>query len=233
MMLTTVPFAGFYCSIHEDELDYTLERLFQDESGNPNEKLNARFAELIDWEKVFEPYAKDYVESFAEIFKIKLKWESMEYNFGTDRLFAHITLKEVRRLRLHVVNEKSFREACRERFTSRSGFISSYSNDPDDWGPMKDWDHNQVGTLVQALADQEAAAGEFSSSATEFNSDCELEIMEGARCNGMIEDWIWNAAKEGPELKRIDKVYTYLREREERKWKMREPNNLTTIERRL
>jgi len=217
MMLTTVPFAGFYYSIHDGEIDHGLEMLFQDEDGNENKALTMRFWELIDWDYVQKKYAEMYVENFAEQFKVKLKWESMVspkfYNFGTDRLFAHISLGEVRRLRRDVVNEKNFRDACRDRFTSRSGFISSYSNDPDTWGGMQNWDHNQVGALVAALAEQEGRDG--------FDSWAERSLMEDVNGNGDLDNWLYEAAKDCDEKKQIDRVYSYLRSREQRKWQHR------------
>lgn len=88
-----------------------------------------------------------------------LQFESMasprEYNFETDRIFCHIPLKTVRALfkASESENHISLRAAIRERFTSRSGFISHYSNDLETWldKHLQEWDHNEIGTLLVAM----------------------------------------------------------------------------------
>ena len=220
MLLTTVPFAGFYNSVHDSEIDHSLEMLFQNDNGDTNEALSARFWELIDWTHVQTQYAKTYVENFAEYFEVKLKWESMTspkfYNFETDRLFAHISLAEVRRT-FKRVTTGAMDAACKERFTSRSGFISGYSNDYKAWGGMQGWDHNQVGTMLQALAEQETTRRDG------FDSWAELRLMEDVNSNGDLDNWLYEAAKDCDEKKQIDRVYSYLRNREERRWRVLRP----------
>ena len=52
-----------------------------------------------------------------------------------------------------MVSDPALRQAIKERFTSRSGFISSYPNHLEDWPPLEQWDHNELGTLLVALLD--------------------------------------------------------------------------------
>lgn len=76
-----------------------------------------------------------------------------EYNFTTDRLFATASRAFARRLwkRSKADNHETLRHVIRERFTSRDGFISHYSNDLDAWPrDLRDWDHNELGTLLAA-----------------------------------------------------------------------------------
>ncbi|MFM0341159.1 hypothetical protein [Paraburkholderia fungorum] len=79
-----------------------------------------------------------------------------EYNFETDRIFAYINRSSVREL-YHRVDGAVLADMIRVRHTSCSGFISFYPNDLDDWKakPLKDWDHNELGTLLLAVMKQQ------------------------------------------------------------------------------
>jgi len=157
--LTTVPFSGFYNSWHDYELDHALDSMVSDKTGcHPYESIRERVFDLIPWGDVHTAYARKYCAAFAEEYGIDLKFESMSspkyYNYETDRIFAHISDEEVRRL-FDAVDRDDLQALIRSRFTSCSGFISHYSNDLGDWGDIDAWDHNQIGTLVEAYAVQE------------------------------------------------------------------------------
>lgn len=108
--------------------------------------------------------ARDYVSAFdsvaSEILNLPLglTFESMdsprEYNFTTDRLYAHIGVDVAAALfaRSEAENHATLAAVIRERFTSRDGFISHYSNALPEWleKPVADWDHNEIGTLLIA-----------------------------------------------------------------------------------
>ena len=88
-----------------------------------------------------------------------------EYNFTTDRLFASVPLYLMQRLfkLSRDVGHVTLEGIIGERFTSRSGFISHYSNRLAAWvgKPLTDWDYNELGTLLLAAfelkgLDQEA-----------------------------------------------------------------------------
>lgn len=89
---------------------------------------------------------------------IRMAFESMdsprEYNFTTDRLYAHVPLAIMRHLFKQSKAEKhaTLADVIAERFTSRDGFISHYSRHLADWleKPFADWDHNEFGTLLVA-----------------------------------------------------------------------------------
>lgn len=205
-MLTTIPFAGFYDSVHDAELDDQLERTFSDrDSGcHVNEKLVNHAFDAIDWAAVHLKYAQAYCENFAEEFKIKLKYESMssprEYNFGTDRIFATISEREVRRIR-KATGEEILRKFAADRFTSRSGFISHYSPDIDEWGGIAKWDHNQVGTLIAAYAEQETTTSDG------FDSWAELSLMERDFGNGAFDQWVGETSTR---IHRLWNIWYYL-----------------------
>ena len=54
------------------------------------------------------------------------------------------------------MSDPALRHAIKERFTSRSGFISSYPNNLEAWNsdPLT-WDHNELGTLLVALLSED------------------------------------------------------------------------------
>jgi len=211
-MLTTIPFSGFYYSIHEGELDRTLEQMFSDrESGcRRNEGLEARVQSKCDWTLVSANYAAAYAAAMADEFKIAMTFESLkspsEYNFTTDVIYCEISLDEVRRLRAET-SEKAFRDKIRERFTSYDGFISFYSNDLDEWDEIETWDHNEVGTLIEAYVEQESYGSDG------FDQHVELGLMERASTNGDFDTWISSAT---PGIERLYNIHDYLESRKER-----------------
>lgn len=80
----------------------------------------------------------------------KMRFEQMtsprEYNFETDRLFVSMPLYILAKIR-KAVDTTVLAAAFKERFTSRSGFISHYENTVPD-KPLAEWDHNEAGTLI-------------------------------------------------------------------------------------
>ena len=205
-MLTTIPFSGFYNSLHEGGLDQTLEQMFSDrDTGcHRNEGLEGRAIDECRWGLVHTTYALNYANALAAQFKIAMKFESLqspkEYNFTTDRIFCEIELDEVKRIRA-ATDEKAFRDKIRERFTSCDGFISSYSNDLDEWDEIETWDHNEVGTLIAAYIEEQAPG---------FDMLAEYDLMESAMANGRLDEWIIQAT---PGIGRLFTIHDYLQER--------------------
>ena len=117
-----LPFAGFYESVHDKQLDDAQERDAEHFASSDNEEypnavgmeesdLNEIMFEMADWQKAHEKYARDYVSAFAGYVQqetglvLGLEFEKLdsprEYNFGTDRIFAHIPVSVLDR-RAHV-----------------------------------------------------------------------------------------------------------------------------------
>lgn len=213
-MLTTIPFQGFYYSIHDQELDQALERQYSDRATGThvNKALMQRASDDCNWSHVHEEYARAYCSAFGARFALDgLVFDELncpkEYNFATDRIFARIPVETASRVLSHT-DDKRLRELAKERFTSRSGFISSYSPDIEDWGPIEGWDHNQVGTLLAAYADQES-----NNEMDGFDQFAEYSLMERDQCNGYIEQWINEAS---PNAARLLRIHDYLQDRAER-----------------
>ena len=179
-LITRVPFSGFYGTVWDSEIDNEMERFCeyeaeerQAEDGIPKDLrlseseysdiLFRCFNVRIAHEKIAECYVSAYSETVKDEtgIDLRLRYESMSspayYNFETDRLFAYIPAKVVKALFALSKKEKHERliKRIKETFTSRSGFISHYSNDilDDEWScPVTDWDHNQICTLIEAIA---------------------------------------------------------------------------------
>lgn len=163
-----LPFQGFYGSWYSEELDNIEEREAEniaDTEGVPVDVVADALYWTTDYAAAYRKIAAQYVEYFcdslADEFGLQtaMQFESMqsprEYNFETDRVFAYIRLGHVKAL-FDKVDKERLSEKIKERFTSRSGFISFYSNDIADWleKPLSQWDHNEVETILLALVEQ-------------------------------------------------------------------------------
>lgn len=165
-LIINIPFQGFYESLFGAELDAVEERFIdweyeRDNANIPSHALGDIVYRCADYGKAFDHIARAYAEYFNAFIldeyelDLGLKFESMqsprEYNFETDRIFCFITPENAQKL-FDATSTPALRQAIAERFTSRSGFISSYPNDLEEWGAdPTTWDHNQLGTLLVAL----------------------------------------------------------------------------------
>ena len=204
-MLTTIPFCGFYDSLHDSMLDDAVESMMSDENGSPYEGLVYRVQMDCNWKPVHQKYAEEYCVNFGNEFKIdSLKFDELssprEYNFTTDRIFATISVEDVARIASET-DWDEFAELAKEKFTSRDGFSSFYNPDYKTWGPVETWDHNQVGTLIELFVGED------------FDHYREYDLMESDRGNGDIENWIYDNT---PNIERLYKIGEYLRTREAR-----------------
>lgn len=175
-LIINLPFAGFYESLYSSAVDSCQERdaeymadekeaAFAPELRITESEFNDIFFHVTDYSAAYRKLAESYVDAFDSVMSdeigvpLKLQWESMdsprEYNFTTDRVYAHIPLSVVRKLFAISRKEKHSRlaAAIKGRFTSYDGFISGYRNELDTWleKPLTDWDHNELGTLLMAL----------------------------------------------------------------------------------
>lgn len=194
-----LPFSGFYhsmwCSDNEDEqyVDYeATER--QKEDGIPEAEWLTKdeYADiLMDCWKNEEYEAAiciEYVNQFNDWadgkidFNLGLTYETMVspkfYNFETDRIFCWIPNETVEKLFEMSARDdhKALAEEIVEHCSSRSGFISFYSNALSEWleKPVLEWDHNELKILLEAV--------------TGFNRESEWEIYENWP-DGLYHEW--------------------------------------------
>lgn len=164
-LLTTIPFSGFYNSEYSEELEYCLESEAEnlaESHGITIDEASELLYKHSDFSLVHEKIAIEYVKKFNALiienfeFDLTLEFESMksprEYNFTTDIIFAYLPEQNLKML-LEDIDQTSLEKLIAEKFTSRSGFISYYSNSLAEWlkQPFSEWDHNQLGTLLECL----------------------------------------------------------------------------------
>lgn len=226
-------FPGFYESRLSAILDYELESLaesraedmtsakYNPESYQPEElRLTAdeigSFAwDFVDYAKGESMIARDWCEAYAAAlsrevgFTVRFIFEEMdsprEYNFTTDRVFVKVAVSTVRKL--FAISRKDGHESLRHRiagrFTSCSGFISSYPNDLASWleKPVTEWDHNELGTLFAAVGD--IVGNALDDSATEACSEESYVYLDAAmdwrKLDAKIADEIENKRHDLPE----------------------------------
>jgi hypothetical protein len=198
--LVQLPFPGFYDNrlTHalDQELEDWVERLVQEydhcsdrlvaaqQDGTLLEAMN----DATHWPTVFQTLAKAYCETFIACFpkvSMGMAFESMrEYNFTTDRLFATVPLSTVTAWWDALQSAPDILETLiAERHTSRSGFHSWYSNDPDVWRakPLAEWDHNECTTLLLARLRQLGYT----------EHQIEAAVDEGLCVNGDFDRALW------------------------------------------
>jgi hypothetical protein len=196
-LLICIPFTGFYESVHNSFIDDSINDLFSDkETGNPLDIPDAFYMTNYCPQETRIEYAREYVKAFQEWLetelelKIGLEFESLSspkyYNFETDRIFARIDIQDAQTLYDHA-NGLTLKDVIERRHTSRSGFISFYPNDIAQWGGknITAYDHNELETILIAAIETIG-----NDSIDELLSD--YDLMEYARCNGVIDDIVWS-----------------------------------------
>ena len=178
-MEVLVPFSGFYGSEHEEALDWAMGQLYE---GGKDLSVN--------WRGVYQAYGREYTEAVQRVFEesvgvpLPLVFKEIvsprEYNFTTDRCFAELDKAVLPALYAKADKDK-LALLVEERFTSRSGFISYYSNDLEQWGPVEEWDHNQVGTLLEHLLLEYAYPGDL------------VDIVNDLSSSGVLEEILFSA----------------------------------------
>lgn len=212
MMRATIPFSGFYESHHNSAMSDALERMFQDDSGDIHPELAQAASDALGWSRAFALYAGAYAKHFCEEFDIGGTFEKMvsprEYNFDTDVLYITLSEAEVARIVGHV-DPARLAQLCRDKFTSRSGFISFYSPDWESWGDFRKWDHHQVGAVIEAYMIQQCEEDKQTTPC-----DWELYSMDWASEGGQLDNWLLDGQSD--EVRRLLKIHDYLRAREKR-----------------
>lgn len=208
-METTIPFSGFYESIHNYQIDSAIESIVMlDDNCEVVCSLRELLFDAIDFRAVHEGYAREYLDWLCSEYSFQAKSICLDspnyYNFSTDRIIAEIELSEIERI-FSLVDKDKLEDKIKERFTSRSGFISFYDNSLDAWPESLDqWDANQVGTLVECYLDQEQRT---STSAEELFYYDASEIC-------------WSLISENSDsviYERVNKIREYLNKRNERR----------------
>lgn len=157
-----IPFSGFYESTHDEEIDRAINSYFDRKGDGDEGHTPENFYRSFDHHgDIRREYVALYVKHFAAYFeaetdvKLPCVFEALtsprEYNFETDRIFCDVPLAALENIYLYC-DKDVLRAHIEDRCTSRSGFHSFYANTLDAWQrkPFADWDHNELGILIQA-----------------------------------------------------------------------------------
>lgn len=208
--LCVIPWSGMYNTLHDDAIDSALNDVFSDHDTGcqVNADLVGRAFEKMNWRAVHVAYAEEYCKNFAHEFKLDLGFESMtsprEYNFTSDICYGLLGTADLLRV-FATVDTPNLRAKVRANHTSRDGFISFYDNDLDNWGNVLSWDHNQIGTLLQAFVEQE--------STNDWDGYEEYNLMSDSFGNGFLDGILF---EHGPNMERLAKIHDYLEARAKR-----------------
>ncbi len=209
--LTTIPFSGFNNTIHSCYFDSNIEQridYFEELTGYPMSDDLVNLA----WDSQYDSiaYARRYADSLLTELGLTGIFDALqsprEYNFATDRIFVNLNDASVFKM-LFETDFDIMNKICVKKFTHRSGYISHYSTDWQTWGDFGNWDHNQIGTLLDAwiMTTEPGCVYDF-----EYGVN-EAEIMESATGDGFIDSCI-----DSPD--RFWKIHNYLsHDRVERK----------------
>jgi hypothetical protein len=107
-----------------------------------------------DWASGFDDWMNDNLGTPVNSFTFESMTSPRFYNFETDRLFVTVPVSVMESLYQGIQADK-LKEIIDSRHSSRSGFISFYSADWDDWqnklsDGLAGLDHNELATLLCA-----------------------------------------------------------------------------------
>ena len=165
---TTIPFEGFYNSFISADIENEIDSLTQYysesyELNDNEEQLLSNSFLSVNNNNFYNEICKDYVSFYLDNLNERIKDFTLkgtfkcfisprEYNFETDRVFIEIEENHCIDFIKYIIKnyKKELDKKIKERFTSRSGFISFYKNNLESWtNNYKEWDHNQIGICFE------------------------------------------------------------------------------------
>ena len=165
---STIPFCGFYNSIIDADIENEIDSLTQYysesyELNDNEEQLLSNSFLSVNNNNFYNEICKDYVSFYIDKLNERIKDFTLkgtykcfispkEYNFETDRIFIEIEENHCIDFIKYIIKnyKKELDKKIKERFTSRSGFISFYENNLESWtNNYKEWDHNQIGICFE------------------------------------------------------------------------------------
>lgn len=156
-------FSGFYNSIWDSDIDFEEEQII--ESYNEENDTDLEWSDF-NWTYDFVSYSKAITEGIMDAIKeeflglvISYEFEELiqpkEYNFSTDSVNILLEIDKTVLLSLIFENKEILTEKIKEKYTSCSGFYSSYSNDIEWWIESiqneEDTCRHKVGSIINML----------------------------------------------------------------------------------
>jgi len=178
----SLPFSGFYESIHSYALEFCLgvsedHFYMAGKEGEPTkEEVEKRYDEIA-WKEAHTSYAKAYADKLCGALGFPMEFAAMEspreYNFTTDRIFVRVPFASLVSL-FGKTDYAALTKAVKETFTSGPGFSSFYSPELAEWEAdgLQKWNHNQWSTVIETYLLQS------------LGDDWESDVMDTVRGNG-------------------------------------------------
>lgn len=146
-------FSGFYDSHWDEPCFDGEEEIFDLPEGS-------YFEEFVNWNDYHTHIAKEMcneVQYLLSDFVSNIEFECIRspkyYNFENDSINCEITFNKPKVKQYLKDNFSLFKDYIKLMYTSRDGFISSYSNDATEW--MKNWDEHKVGSILEFICKNE------------------------------------------------------------------------------
>ncbi len=157
----SLPFSGFYNSIHNMFIDSLVERHFEvdcihDLTESQDNSINYAATRL--------KYCKELISFYSELAQKELApvpfeltfnnlYSPREYNFETDQIMATISMRTMKSINAYVSKnlKAELTDYLLENCTTRDGFYSYYSNDVNEWlnTPFKDFTQAQLSVFFE------------------------------------------------------------------------------------
>lgn len=171
-------FSGFYYTIHDGVFDQEQESILEDFPGKSWDDFN--------WTIDYEGYCKRYVWVVNSQTGLNLEfrnmWSPREYNFVTDEIYCFLNEEDLQKIS-SALNSETLKKIIKQRFTSRDGFSSFYSNNLEVWKEKEvgDWDELELGTLLDAWL--------IENNYNDEDNDLDYECYDYCQGNGQYVDY--------------------------------------------
>ena len=156
-------FPGFYNTLFEPDENIEIDCINEDRQSKGLKELNFDYF-IFDYDEYYNEIGYKCTEVIENTLKdilkndISIKFEKIispkYYNYSNDSINVEISLNKDDIFSYLLNNYDDFKEYIKEKYSSRSGFISWFSNDANDW--IKDFaddfemDH-KIGSILEFI----------------------------------------------------------------------------------
>jgi hypothetical protein len=144
-------FSGFYGSVWDDVDFYGEDDYYQLPEG-------MYFDDMVDWDLYHETIARkmcDFVEEELRPFVSEITFERIAsprfYNFENDSIYIDVEFDVEMVNNYLLANNNEFDEYLEQRYTSRDGFTSFFSNSSKAWFGVWHGDNHMVGAVLDFI----------------------------------------------------------------------------------
>lgn len=187
-------FSGFYGTRYEAPDPYPEDK---PEYVRNEKECEVDYSEYTDrMSKAVTANVESELSDFVHSITFQRLRSPKYYNFANDAIDVEIE-PNVSAIRQYVAdNYEAFAEFIRERYTSRSGFISHYSNDPDTWvneytEGLTNFSNNghHLGTILEFIAQNEGVTDVTVFPDNEYHIFGEADYSEEQEMIEQVRKW--------------------------------------------